>query len=224
MTLTDKNPQIISKMFDNISNSYDRNNNIISLGIHKIIKRLAIKLLNLSDNQKIIDICCGTGDISEILSKTPYQLDIYGIDFSEKMIFIAKKKFPSLKFEIGDATNLNILNSSIDIITMTFGLRNIDNRSKAIKEAYRILKPNGQFLHLDFGYKNIFSKIFDIIALIGIRALYKNTAPYSYLIKSKREFPDPDKLIEEFTSEGFKLMKKKEYLFGIISAQVYYKQ
>ena len=223
MTQVDKSPEKISEMFDNISTYYDRNNNIISIGLHKIIKIFALKLLDFSDNMKILDLCCGTGDITGILYNSKYNLNILGIDFSKGMLKIAKKRFPNADFQFGDATKLDIENSTIDIITMTFGLRNIENRQSAIKESYRVLKNGGQFLHLDFGYKNIFSNIFNFIAINGIRLLYGKCLPYKYLIQSKNEFPEPETLIKEFENEGFKMKKKKDYLFGILSAQVYYK-
>ena len=223
MTQVDKSPEKISEMFDNISTYYDRNNNIISIGLHKIIKIFALKLLDFSDNMKILDLCCGTGDITGILYNSKYNLNILGIDFSKGMLKIAKKRFPNADFQFGDATKLDIENSTIDIITMTFGLRNIENRQSAIKESYRVLKNGGQFLHLDFGYKNIFSNIFNFIAINGIRLLYGKCLPYKYLIQSKNEFPEPETRIKEFENEGFKMKKKKDYLFGILSAQVYYK-
>ncbi len=222
MTQVDKTPEKISEMFNEISKSYDKNNNIISFGLHKKIKKSAIGLLDFSDNIKILDLCCGTGDVTEILANTKYTLDICGIDFSKDMISVAQKRFPKLKFKYGDATTMpDYKNSSVDIITMAFGLRNINDRQAAIKESYRVLKNGGQFLHLDFGYKNIFSVIFNLIAITAIKLLYGNTLPYKYLIQSKKEFPEPEELIKEFEREGFKLKKKKDFLFGVISAQVY---
>ena len=221
MTQVDKTPEKISKMFGAIAKSYDKNNNIISLGLHKIIKKSAVKLLDISDDMKILDLCCGTGDITDIINSKNYKLEVCGIDFSAEMISLAQKKFPKYNFQLGDATNLKVGDSSIDVVTMAFGLRNIENRQSAIKESYRVLKQGGQFLHLDFGYKNIFSKIFNLIAIVGIKLLYGKTLPYEYLIQSKKDFPEPEELTQEFEKEGFKLKKKKDFLFGIISVQVY---
>ena len=221
---TDKAPQKILRMFDDIAESYDRNNNIISFGTHTGIKARALNELKISNNDKILDICCGTGDIGKILLKKNSQLDITGVDFSEKMLSVGSKRLGNkVKFIKADATELPFEDNSFNIITMAFGLRNIQNRKKALQEAYRVLKQNGELLHLDFGVKNFPSKIFDIIAQSGIKLFYGNGLPYEYLINSKNEFPEPEELIMEFKADGFKIKKRKDFLFGIISMQIFTK-
>ncbi len=218
----DKSSEKISKMFDDIAESYDRNNNIISFGTHNIIKKLAVDELDLKDGQKVLDICCGTGDIGKILSNTKHKLDVIGVDFSDNMLQICRRNSRQYTDLIkADATDLPFENNEFDIITMTFGLRNIQDRKRAIQEVHRVLKPNGQMLHLDFGKKNFPSKVFDFISKIGIRLFYGNKLPYEYLINSKNEFPEPDLLIKEFEAENFKLRKQKDYLLSIVSAQVF---
>ena len=220
----DKNPEIISKLFDDISLDYDKNNDIISLGTHKFIKKTALRELHLQDKNKILDMCCGTGDIAGLLLHYNKTLEITGVDFSEKMLDIAKNKYgQKINFKFADVTDLPFLDNEFDIITIFFGLRNVQNRDKAIKEGYRVLKTGGEFLHLDFGIKNIFSKIFDVILGISTALMLKNKESYEYLAKSKEEFPQPNELIREFTKEGFILKKRNDYLFGIISMQIFTK-
>ena len=221
----DKTPEKIQKMFNDIATDYDRNNNIISLGLHKCIKKFALKELNLTKNKKLLDLCCGTGDIIEILSKQNLNLEITGADFSEKMLNIAKQKFAddNIHFINADATKLPFKNNSFDIITMFFGLRNIENTDGAINEILRVLKSEGEYLQLDFGQKNFFSKFFDFITDLGIKIFYRNSTAYNYLIKSKQEFFTPEQLIQKFTDIGFKLKKRKDFLFGIISMQIFTK-
>jgi len=220
----DKNPEKIQLMFNSIAANYDKNNNVISLGLHKYIKNRAINLLNLKEGQTILDICCGTGDLEEIFISKNLDLKISGVDFSEEMLAIAKNKFSdNADFTLADATDLHFPSESFDIVTMSFGLRNIENRKKAIQNAYGILKSGGEFLHLDFGEKNFISKIFDIITLSGIKIFYNKNTPYRYLINSKNEYPTPKELIKEFEDEGFKLTKQKTFLFGILSCQIFTK-
>lgn len=219
MTIS-KNPKKIQELFDVIAEKYDFNNNIISLGLHKTIKFLSLKNIEIKNGAKILDECTGTGDITGLIKKINLDVEITGIDFSRNMLAGAKNKFPSVTFIQTDCTNLPFDNETFDIITMTFGLRNIEDYNKALQETFRVLKSGGEFLHLDFGEKNFFSKIFDTLVPPLIKLFYGKNLPYAYLLESKKEFPTPDKLIEIFKSHGFKLKCRKDFLFGIISSQI----
>lgn len=219
MTL-DKTPETIHTMFNMIAKKYDLANNIMSFGMQKYCKNSAIKMLDIKSNSNVIDLCCGTGDLSAIIKKFNPDCQITGIDFSENMLKIAKSKHKNIQFWQGDVTNLPYEDNFFDIAVMGFGLRNILNAEKSVEEVYRVLKPNGQFLHLDFGRKNLPSKIYEIITQILTKIFTDNPKAYSYLIKSKREFPEPQDLIKDFESKGFKLKKRKDFIFGVISAQL----
>lgn len=219
MTL-DKTPETIHTMFNMIAKKYDLANNIMSFGMQKYCKNSAIKMLDIKSNSNVIDLCCGTGDLSAIIKKFNSDCQITGIDFSENMLKIAKSKHKNIQFWQGDVTNLPYEDNFFDIAVMGFGLRNILNAEKSVEEVYRVLKPNGQFLHLDFGRKNLPSKIYEIITPIFTKIFTDNPKAYSYLIKSKREFPEPQDLIKDFESKGFKLKKRKDFIFGVISAQL----
>ena len=219
MTL-DKTPASIRTMFNMIANKYDFVNNVMSFGTQNYVKNRAIKMLDIKPHDNVIDLCCGTGDLSGIIKKTSPHACITGIDFSEKMLSVAKKKYTNICFMQGDVTNLPYADNSFDFAVMGFGLRNILNAEKAVEEVYRILKPNGKFLHLDFGRKNFASRVYDKMTPLLIKLFTENTQAYSYLIKSKQEFPTPKDLIKDFESKGFKLVKRKDFLCGVISAQV----
>lgn len=216
----DKNPEKIKKMFDEISIYYDNINNIISLGSHLIIKYLSIKNLDIKPRAMILDLCCGTGDFTMLISRFFPRSKVIGLDFSDKMLKIAKSRISGGVFMKGNCTCLPFENNEFDYITMGFGLRNIKDRQKAISEAYRVLDRGGKFLHLDFGKHIYLSKIFDIIVIFFIKLLGKDWESYKYLLESKSEFPEPDKLITEFENSGFKYFARHDYLFGIISAQI----
>ena len=194
--IIDKNPETIHVMFNMISKKYDFMNNLMSLGTHNFVKYKSVKNLDIKPHTKIIDLCCGTGDLARITKKIEPNAIVTGIDFSEEMLKIAKNKTPNGKIQYlqGDITNLPYEDNSFDTVTMGFGLRNILNAEKAVEEIYRILKPNGSFLHLDFSYE--------------------------YLIKSKQNFPSPEDLINDFENKGFKLKKRQDFIFGIISSQI----
>lgn len=216
----DKNPQKIKNLFDEISTYYDKMNNLISLGTHYTVKYLAIKELDIKPRTITLDLCCGTGDFSRIISKLYPRTKVIGIDFSNEMLKLAKLKNKHGVFMQSDCTNLPFKNGEIDYITMGFGLRNIRDRQKAISEIYRVLTDGGKFLQLDFGYHNKISKIFNIIVPIFAKLCNTNPEHYHYLLNSKETFPEPNELIKEFEQQGFKLVKKCNYLFGTISAQI----
>ena len=218
----DKNPEKIKNMFNEISEKYDLINNIMSFGLHKLIKKECIKSLDIKQNDNVLDLCCGTGDLSRIIFSIEPNANITGVDFSEKMLEIAKNKFPRnlINYQKGDATKLNFGNNSFDFVVMGFGLRNIENSEIAIQEIYRVLKPNGIFLHLDFGEKNFISKIFNFTTQIFAKILTTKTDAYDYLISSKTEFAKPEDLIKIFEENNFKLKEKKNYLFNVISSQI----
>lgn len=219
----DKNPVKIIQMFDEISGYYDKMNNLISLGTHYLIKKIALKNIKIAQNSYILDLCCGTGDFTQIIGKIAPKSKVIGLDNSVEMLKLAKAKNPNKVFIKGDCTNLPFGENEFDYITIGFGLRNVENRNEALYEIYRTLKHGGKFLHLDFGRHGISGKIFDTIVLFVISIVgryYNADKNYKYLIQSKNEYPEPDELVKEFETYGFKLLKRQDFLFGAVSYQI----
>lgn len=222
----DKSPETIHKMFNSVARRYDSLNNLMSFGTHKYVKYMSIKNLDIKPHDSVLDLCCGTGDLARLVKKFQPEAHVTGIDFSEKMLEIAINKnsennpLKQIKYIQGDVTNLPYEDNSFDFVTMVFGLRNIANAEKAVEEAYRVLRPNGSFLHLDFGKKNFISKIYDKTTPLLIRLASGNSISYSYLINSKKIFPLPEELIKDFEIKGFKFKKREDYLLGVISVQI----
>lgn len=220
----DKSLEKVKETFDNISSYYDKTNNLMSLGTHYLIKYLALKSLVIKNESMVLDLCCGTGDFTKIFSCSSPSSKVIGLDNSIEMLKLAKAKNPNKAFIQGDCLNLPFGENEFDIVTIGFGLRNIEDRKKALSQIHKVLKDGGQFLHLDFGKHNIFSKIFDLYVKFLSVFFIKNPESYLYLIESKNEYPQPDELIKEFENSGFKLLKRKDFIFGVISAQVFTKQ
>jgi len=215
-----KAPEYIQNLFNTIAHKYDFMNNVMSFGLHKFIKKDCIKSLNIKPHEKLLDACTGTGDIARFAKEIQPLAEVTGVDFSEKMLEIAKDKVKNVHFLKGDATSLDFPDNTFDFVVMGFGLRNISNPERALFEILRILKPGGKFLHLDFGKKNFISKIFNFIVPVSAFIFGGDFKSYSYLIKSKNAFPEPDELIADFEKSGFDFVMKKDYLLGVISAQV----
>ena len=210
----------IRNMFDKISEKYDFMNRIISFGLNEYVKTQAIKALKIKPNSKVLDLCCGSGDLGKIIKKLQPSCDVIGVDFSQNMIELANKKNPNITYRQMDVNSLAFEKNSFDYIVMGFGLRNIPQKNKALEEIYRTLKTEGQFLHIDFGKHNIYSKIYDSIILFLVKFFTKNTKPYKYLILSKRNFLEPEELIELFKFNQFNYISHKNILFETISYQI----
>ena len=185
-----------------------------------------IYMMNPSSNQKLIDVACGTGDIANlILDHTNKSLEITCVDPNKKMIGKGKEKlknFKNLNWITATAEKLPINNNSFDFYTISFGLRNTKNLDLAIKEAYRVLKPGGRYLCLEFSkiqnsnlnfiYKN-FSKL---IPLVG-NFVIGEKEPYEYLIKSIENFLNQEEMIDLMKKKGFKNCKYRNLSGGIVS-------
>lgn len=183
-----KEPQVIKKLFDQISNNYDKLNNIITFGRHNIIKKDVINRLEFHskhnrfhvvglENQtyfpnqsqalntthyepKILDLCTGTGDLAGLLKQKYPQAKIIGVDFSQEMLNIAKIKHPEIEFLNADCTQLPFEDEQFDLCIISFGLRNVEDIKKVLGEIYRVLKYGGVFINLDLGKPNNFLNFF----------------------------------------------------------------
>ncbi len=139
------------------------------------------------------------------------------------MLKIARKKHPDIEFYTMDAVELDLPDAYFDYVLMGFGLRNIPDKRCALNEINRVLVPSGKFLHLDFGEKNFISKISDILILFVTKIFSGNSYAYRYLIKSKRDFFKPDELIEYMKPSYFKCIKRKDFLFSVITCEIFEK-
>ena len=196
---------LVQNVFDQVYNQYDLMNDFMSLGIHRLWKRDLINMMNASPNQKLIDVACGTGDIAKLfLNYVNRDAKVTCVDPNKGMIKKGKDKlikFKNLNWIISPAEKLPIPKNSFDFYTISFGLRNTKNLNQALTEAYRVLKPGGRYLCLEFSkiqnpslnfiYKN-YSKL---IPSIG-KLVVGEKKPYEYLVKSIKNFVNQDELID----------------------------
>ena len=217
---------LVQNVFDQVYNQYDLMNDFMSFGIHRIWKRNMLNMMNPSPKQKLIDVACGTGDIAKLfLDNVGKKSEITCVDPNNGMISKGKgklKEFSNLNWIIAPAEKLPIKNNSFDFYTISFGLRNTKDLNKCLAEAYRVLKPGGRFLclefskiqnsSLDFMYKN-YSKI---IPLIG-KLVVGEKEPYEYLIKSIENFLNQDELIDLMKEQNFKKCSYRNLSGGIVS-------
>lgn len=225
--MLDKNADTIQNMFNELAPKYDRMNTLISFCLHKFVKQKSVNLIPIPLQSKCLDLCCGTGDIADMLAQKNNVENVLGLDFSTKMLEIAnhKKHSKKITFQEGDCTNIPCKDEYFNICTMAFGLRNIQDYEKAIIEINRVVCQGGYFMHLDIFKGNKFINwIFDKTASLLAFIFSKNPNSYKYLIDSKNDFFSPDELITEVEKLGFCCTKKRTWLFGMISAQLFCKK
>ena len=217
---------LVQSVFDRVYDKYDLMNDFMSLGIHRIWKKNLINMMNPSLNNKLIDVACGTGDIGKVyLDSTKIDVKITCVDPNSGMISKGKEKlnkYKNIEWIVAPAEKLPALDNTYDFYTISFGLRNTKNISKALSEAFRVLKPGGRFLclefskiqnsNLDFIYKN-YSKL---IPLVG-GLIVGEKEPYEYLIKSIENFVNQEELISLMKENNFKKCSYRNLSGGIVS-------
>ena len=146
--------RFVSKVFEDVFDKYDLMNDLMSLGIHRIWKKQLIEFLNPQENTKLIDVASGTGDIAKLyLKKINFNGSVSCVDENIEMLNLNKKKFNktcSINWFCNNAEKLPFKNDIFDYYTISFGIRNVGNINKSLQEAFRVLKPGGRFLCLEF--------------------------------------------------------------------------
>jgi len=217
---------LVENVFNQVYNKYDLMNDFMSMGVHRYWKKSLINMMNPRVSRKLIDVACGTGDIGKLfLDTTNKEAEITCVDPNKGMISQGKQKlsnYKNIKWVISPAEKLPLADDSFDYYTISFGLRNTKNLNKALSEAYRVLKPGGRYLclefskiqnlNLDFIYKN-YSKLIPIIGQFVVG----EKEPYEYLIKSIEQFINQDELIELMEKNNFQKCSYRNLSGGIVS-------
>ena len=218
----------VEKMFDNIAPTYDKLNHIMSLNIDRIWRRRVMRIVRRAKAHKIMDVATGTGDLAIAMAKRVDRTQILGVDLSEEMLAVARRKIEKQGLEErimlakGDAENLDMVTSeSIDAATVSFSVRNFENIERGLSEIYRTLKPGGKLVVLEFSMpKNrlvrwVYSQYAHrLLPRIG-GMISKDKRAYTYLPDSVEEFPAPERFAEILRGVGFKSVKTRSQSFGI---------
>ena len=219
---------LVKKIFENVSGRYDLMNDFMSLGIHRVWKKSMLDWLAPRRGQSLIDVAGGTGDIAfNFIKRAKTGAYATILDLTESMMIEGKKKTIDLPEEsqinwvCGDAMRMPFKNNTFDVYTISFGIRNVTNISKTLSEAYRVLKPSGRLMILEFSSVNndliswIYDKYsFNIIPKLG-EFVSNDRESYQYLVESIRKFPNQEKFSEMIINEGFRKVKYRDLTFGI---------
>jgi demethylmenaquinone methyltransferase/2-methoxy-6-polyprenyl-1,4-benzoquinol methylase len=217
---------LVQSVFDQVYDQYDLMNDFMSLGVHRLWKKDLLNMMNPTSNQKLIDVACGTGDIAKLflnyVNKKSY---VTCVDPNIGMIKKGKeklKKFNNLNWIVASAEKLPMTTNSFDFYTISFGLRNTKDLNKSLSEAYRVLKPGGRYLCLEFskiensGLDFIYKKYSKVIPSIG-KLIVGEKEPYEYLVKSIENFVNQDELIGLMKKNGFQNCTYRNLSGGIVS-------
>ncbi|WP_298844159.1 bifunctional demethylmenaquinone methyltransferase/2-methoxy-6-polyprenyl-1,4-benzoquinol methylase UbiE [Clostridium sp.] len=220
----------VQSVFSSIASKYDKLNTILTLNIDKIWRKKAVKLCTIKENDRVLDLCCGTGKMVELeCTAVGENTEVVGLDFNKEMLDVGyknlNKSLTNYKFSLmqGDAMELPFEDSTFNCITIAFGLRNIPNKRKSISEMYRVLKPGGKVVCLELSkpeipiFRNVYNLYFNyVLPVIGYLGT-QDKAAYYYLRDSVNGFMTKKQLRHEFKNVGFENSEFKSLTCGIAS-------
>ena len=216
----------VHSVFEKIYSRYDKMNSIISFQRHKAWRKDVMKRMAVEQGSDCLDVCCGTGDWTIALSEaTGQDGHVVGLDFSQNMLSVGKKKIADQKIENitfthGDAMNLPYADNSFDYVTIGFGLRNVPDYDRVLQEMYRVVKPGGKVVCLETSqptlpvYKQLYFFYFRHIMPLFGKLFAKSYDEYVWLNESTKNFPDKATLKKMFLKAGFKKVQVKSYALG----------
>jgi demethylmenaquinone methyltransferase/2-methoxy-6-polyprenyl-1,4-benzoquinol methylase len=197
--------------FDKIARDYDRMNHLMTLGLDRLWRRRAVRGLH----GNVLDVACGTGDMVVELLK--YGCTVTGVDLSEEMLAIAKRKAESGKWKVADAERLPFPDEAFDAVTCAFGVRNFVHLKQGLDEMMRVLKPGGRMVILELAtpdcalvrpFYRLYTKY--VIPRLG-QWLAGNREAYTYLPESIERFPKGESFLKMFPFEGI----QRKLTFGV---------
>ena len=218
---------LVHGVFSSVAKKYDIMNDVMSVGVHRLWKEAMMDWLAPRDTQRLLDVAGGTGDISFRFLKRAPGASAVVLDLTENMLIEGRKRAVAgdlsakLDWLAGDAMALPFPDSSFDRYTISFGIRNVTRISDALQEAFRVLRPGGRLMVLEFSQlpNEMMQKAYDLYSFNVIPRMGKmiadDAASYQYLVESIRQFPDQDKFADMIRAAGFEQVAYRNLSMGI---------
>lgn len=214
-------------VFTNVASKYDVMNDVMSVGIHRVWKDAMMDWLAPRDGQRLLDVAGGTGDISFRFLKRAPGARATVLDMTESMLIEGQKRAEAesmaekLDWIVGDAMALPFEDNVFDVYTISFGIRNVTRIPDALSEAYRVLRPGGRLMVLEFsqlpneGLQKLYDLYsFNVIPKMG-KLIANDADSYQYLVESIRKFPDQELFASMIREAGFDMVKYRNLSMGI---------
>lgn len=223
----DQKAGMVHGVFTNVASKYDVMNDVMSVGIHRVWKDAMMDWLAPRDGQRLLDVAGGTGDIAFRFLKRAPGASAVVFDMTEQMLIEGEKRAEaeamaeSLDWVCGDAMALPFEDNSFDVYTISFGIRNVTRINEALSEAYRVLRPGGRLVVLEFsqlpndGMQKLYDLYsFNVIPRMG-QLIAGDRSSYQYLVESIRKFPDQETFAGMIRDAGFDQVKFRNLSLGI---------
>lgn len=223
----DQKAGMVHGVFTNVASKYDIMNDVMSVGIHRVWKDAMMDWLAPRSGQRLLDVAGGTGDIAFRFLGRAGHADAVVLDMTESMLLEGKKRAEAealsdrLNWIVGDAMALPFEDNSFDVYTISFGIRNVTRIPDALQEAYRVLRPGGRLMVLEFSQlpNEMMQKAYDLYSFNVIPRMGKlianDSESYQYLVESIRKFPDQDTFAGMIRTAGFEQVAYRNMTFGV---------
>lgn len=224
---------LVQRHFDSIATKYDFMNTLLSFGLHYLWKRSAVKMMNLTPGKRVLDVCGGTADLAILAARSVGpEGGVVVYDFNRAMMEAGKEKVryvlldARIKYIQGDAEQISFPDGQFDAAMVGFGIRNLTHMEKGFAEMYRVLKPGGTLMCLEFSRpaNTLFRLLYDLYSFYIMpffgRIFTGSRTAYTYLPESIRLFPQPDELAAILRNIGFSTVTWRRLTNGIAVVHV----